>query len=139
LSGLFHTTLTIMNTSSHDCCSLSRRDLLRRAGTGLGMLGLAGILADAGLLTSSGLQAAESSAAKAPGTYVNPLLPKPPHFPAKAKRMIHLYMNGGPSQVDTFDPKPELTKRAGQALPMPNLRTERPTGAAFPSPFKFDK
>jgi len=120
-----------------DCCSLSRRELLRRAGTGLGMLGLAGIMADAGLLSSS--EAAEASAPKAPGTYINPLLPKQPHFAAKAKRVIHLYMNGGPSQVDTFDPKPELTKRAGQALPTPNLRTERPTGAAFPSPFKFEK
>ena len=118
---------------------LSRRELLRRAGTGLGMLGLAGIMADAGLLPGAAAQAAEASLPSAPGTYVNPLLPKQPHFAAKAKRVIHLYMNGGPSQVDTFDPKPELTKRAGQALPMPNLRTERPTGAAFPSPFKFEK
>jgi Protein of unknown function (DUF1501) len=120
-------------------CFFSRRELLRRAGTGLGMLGLAGIMADGGLLSDSSVQAAEASLPKAAGTYVNPLLPKHPHFAAKAKRVIHLYMNGGPSQVDTFDPKPQLTKRAGQALPMPNLRTERPTGAAFPSPFKFQQ
>jgi hypothetical protein len=70
---------------------------------------------------------------------VSPLAPRGPHFPAKAKRVIHLFMNGGPSHVDTFDPKPALAKYAGQALPMPNLRTERRTGAAFPSPFTFQR
>ena len=53
--------------------------------------------------------------------------------------MIHLFMNGGPSQVDTFDPKPCSEKYAGQELPSGNLQTERQTGAAFPSPFKFQK
>jgi len=48
-------------------------------------------------------------------------------------------MNGGPSHVDTFDPKPLLAKYAGKPLPTENLRTERKTGAAFPSPFKFQK
>lgn len=66
-----------------------------------------------------------------------PLAPKATHFPAKVKRVIHLFMNGGPSHVDTFDYKPELNKRHGQKLPNPNLRTERPTGAAFGSPYKF--
>ncbi|MCH5377291.1 MAG: DUF1501 domain-containing protein [Planctomycetes bacterium] len=69
----------------------------------------------------------------------NPLAPRGSHFPAKAKHVIHLFMNGGPSHVDTFDPKPQLTKFAGKELPMGNLKTERPTGAAFPSPFKFKK
>ena len=69
----------------------------------------------------------------------NPLLPKSPQFPAKAKHVIHLFMNGGPSHVDTFDPKPALEKYAGKPLPMDNLPTERKTGAAFPSPFKFQK
>jgi hypothetical protein len=59
------------------------------------------------------------------------------HFPGKAKRVIHFFLNGGPSHVDTFDPKPALEKYAGQMLPMEMLRTERKTGAAFPSPFKF--
>ena len=68
----------------------------------------------------------------------NPMAPKPPPLPAKAKRVIHVFMNGGPSQVDTFDPKPALAKYAGQALPI-HLRTERATGAAFPSPFEFRK
>ena len=70
---------------------------------------------------------------------MNPLAARPPHFPAKAKHVIHLFMNGGPSQVDTFDPKPALDKYAGKPLPTANLRTERKTGAAFPSPFKFQK
>lgn len=105
----------------------SRRDLLRRTGAGMGLLGLAGVLAQNGLM-----------AADAPA-YQNPLSPKEPHFPAKAKHVIHLFCNGGPSHVDTFDPKPSLEKFTGKTLPMENLRTERKTGAAFPSPFKFQK
>ena len=71
--------------------------------------------------------------------FVNPLAPKAAPFPAKAKRVIHFFLNGGMSHVDTFDPKPALAKYAGQPLPMEILRTERKTGAAFPSPFKFEK
>ncbi|TVS13116.1 MAG: DUF1501 domain-containing protein [Planctomycetaceae bacterium] len=69
----------------------------------------------------------------------NPLEPRAPHFPAKAKHVIHLFMNGGPSHVDTFDPKPKLQEYAGKELPTGNLKTERPTGAAMPSPFSFQK
>src|SRR5207245_690784 len=64
---------------------------------------------------------------------------KYPQFSARAKRVIHLFMNGGPSQVDTFDPKPALLKYAGKPLQRENLRTERRTGAPFPSPFSFKK
>jgi len=67
----------------------------------------------------------------------SPLDPKPPHFAPRAKRIIHIFMNGGPSHVDTFDPKPELQRRHGTLLPNPNLITERLTGAAFASPFDF--
>jgi len=80
-----------------------------------------------------------TSEARAAANSINPLAPRGPHFPAKAKRVIHLFMNGGPSHVDTFDPKPALAKYAGQRLPSGNLRTERKTGAAYPSPFKFHK
>ncbi|MBS0210875.1 MAG: DUF1501 domain-containing protein [Planctomycetes bacterium] len=122
---------------SHHCnhdptdgdATISRRQLLRRAGMGLGVLGLAGVLNDDRLL---------SSASAAPAGYVNPMAPKPPHFAAKAKYVIHLFMNGGASHVDTFDPKPALEKYAGKELPS-TLRTERKTGAALPSPFKFQK
>src|SRR5947209_3969352 len=105
---------------------ITRREMLRRTGTGLGMLGLAGLLADTGLLGS----------AQAAG---NPLAPRPTHFPGRAKHVIHIYLNGGPSQVDTFDPKPLLKKYEGKTLPSGNLTTERATGAALPSPFKFTK
>lgn len=99
----------------------SRRDFLRRSGMGLGALGLA-------TLNSGPLQSAENA---------SPFAVRPPQFAPKAKRVIHLFMNGGPSQVDTFDPKPMLTEMAGKTLPFKNLKTERKTGAAFPSPFDF--
>src|SRR5688500_6751266 len=101
---------------------ITRREMLARTGTGLGLLGLAGVLCDGGRLGAA-----------------NPLAPKSPHFPARAKRVIHVYLNGGPSQIDTFDPKPALKKYEGKKLPQGNLTTERPTGAALPSPFKFQK
>ncbi|HVY70115.1 MAG TPA: DUF1501 domain-containing protein [Verrucomicrobiae bacterium] len=107
---------------------LTRRDFLSRCGMGMGALSLASLMDMAGLTTP----------ARADG-FVSPLAPKPPQFPGKAKRVIHLFMNGGPSQVDTFDPKPSLVKYAGKNLPTENLRTERRTGAAFPSPYKFQK
>jgi hypothetical protein len=108
---------------------LSRREMLRRTGTGLGLLGLAGLLADSGHLS-----------ADAPGPDPrNPLAPRSPHFRARARHVIHVYLNGGPSHLDTFDPKPLLSRYAGRALPAGNLTTERPTGAALPSPFRFRK
>src|SRR5207249_7791047 len=70
---------------------------------------------------------------------LNPLAVKQPHFQGKAKRVIFLFMNGGPSHVDTFDPKPMLTKHHGQPLPYSNLPTERRTGTAYKSPFEFKK
>jgi hypothetical protein len=106
--------------------SISRRTLLNRVGTGLGVLGLAGLLKDQGLL------AADKAS--------NPLAPKSPHFAPRAKRIIHLFMNGGPSQVDTFDPKPALEKYAGQTPPSELVNTMRRTkGNLMASPFKFEK
>lgn len=103
---------------------LTRRDLLQRAGTGFGMLGLAGLLHDQGML-----EAAPAS--------VNPLAPKRPHFEPRSKQVVHLFMNGGASHVDTFDRKPLLDRYHGQPLPRANLRTERKTGAAMRSPYAF--
>src|SRR4051794_9469052 len=105
----------------------TRRDFLRRCGMGMGGLGAANLFGTAGLLRAQGLEGA------------NPLGAHAPHFAPRAKRVIHFFLNGGPSHVDTFDPKPALAKYAGQPLPSENLRTERKTGAAFPSPFKFQK
>jgi hypothetical protein len=73
------------------------------------------------------------------GNELDPLAPRRPHFAPRAKRVIHIFANGGPSQVDTFDPKPALERYAGKELPTGNLATERKTGAAFPSPFGFRK
>lgn len=120
-----------------DASSLSRRELLSRAGTGLGMLGLASVLRDERLLAQEA-KPQPAQATHAPGAG-NPLLPKSPHFGARARQVVHLFMNGGPSQVDTFDPKPALEKLHGQPLPAGNLRTERKTGAAMGSPFKFQR
>ena len=103
---------------------LSRRSLLQKCGMGLPAAALAQIL--------HGDKSAQASLS-------NPLTAKAPQFPATAKRVIHLFMNGGPSHVDTFDPKPMLTKYGGKELPTGNLRTERKTGAAFPCPYKFHK
>src|SRR5438552_1191368 len=113
-----------------DDAFLTRREFLCRCGMGMGALSLA---------TFFGSAEAVTSAARAEGSYVSPLMPKQPQFPAKTKHVIHIFANGGPSHVDTFDPKPALEKYAGQPLPMENLKTERKTGAAFPSPYKFNK
>src|SRR5437868_1298429 len=110
---------------------MSRREMLSRCGVGMGLLGLTQLLGNSGLLSAQTKRGDTT-----PGS---PMAPKPPHFPAKAKRVIHIFANGGPSQVDTFDPKPALEKYAGKSLPATNLRTERKTGAAFPSPFKFQQ
>jgi hypothetical protein len=107
---------------------LTRRELLCRAGMGMGAIAMSNLV---------------GSAMGAPGgddaSSLNPLTPRKPHFPAKAKRVIHVFLNGGPSHVDTFDPKPLLAKFAGKSLPMENYKTERKTGNAFPSMFKFAK
>jgi len=109
---------------------LSRRQLLARSGLGMGALGLMSVLDQTGGLS------AEARAASGP---LNPLAPKDPQFTGRAKHVIHIFANGGASHVDSWDPKPELAKRHGQPLPIQNLKTERPTGAAFASPFKFRK
>src|SRR4051794_1421389 len=84
---------------------MSRRQLLRNCGMGMGALALANIMTQAGL-SGSVLGAGSSvGAGGAGGAPINPMSPKLPQFPGKAKRVIHLFMNGGPSQVDTFDPK----------------------------------
>jgi hypothetical protein len=109
---------------------LTRRELLCRSGMGFAALGLAGLMDSIGL----------TATVRAEGTRLtSPLAPRAPHFSAKAKRVIHLFMNGGPSHVDTFDPKPALARYAGKMLPMENPRTERKTGAALPSPYQFKR
>ncbi len=119
---------------------LTRREILSRSGMGFGGLALGGLLSEAGLLGRSarGEATPEVKASQAPILGTNPLSPRNPPQKATAKRVVHLFMNGGPSHVDTFDPKPMLTKHHGKAVPS-NLPTERRTGAAMGSPFKFRK
>lgn len=108
---------------------LHRRDLLRRAGSGAGMLGLTSLLHDQGLVNS--VSAAEAS---------NPLAPKDGHFTGSVKRVIWLFMNGGPSHVDTWDYKPELEKRDGKPLDGFDRFTgffANSVGPIMKSPFKF--
>jgi hypothetical protein len=116
--------------------TLTRRQVLSRIGGGFGALALGSVFADAGLL------AADSSAAGGLSTSaINPLAVKPPHFPARAKRLIFLFMNGGPSHIDTFDPKPALEKHNGQPLPesLAAKRKRKAKGNLMQSPFKFAK
>lgn len=94
----------------------SRRQMLRTCGVGFGSLAL------------TDLMCREQASASVPL-----------HFPARAKRVIHLFMNGGPSHVDTFDRKPALDRLHGKTAPTGNLKTERPTGSVFRSPYKFRK
>ncbi len=106
---------------------LTRRGFLGRCGMGVGALGLASLMDAAGLLAPD---------ARADSSLLSPLAPRLPQFPGKAKQVIHLFMAGGPSHVDTFDPKPALAKYAGKSLKDIDKTITRP-GAAFPSPFKF--
>jgi len=110
---------------------LSRRELLARSGTGFGMLGLASLFS-----TDEQVSAADEVRPSPSG---NALAAKPAHFEPKAKCVVHLFMNGGPSHLDTFDYKPALEKYHGQTVPSGNLRTERQTGGLMKSPFKFSR
>jgi len=113
----------------------SRRQFLTRTGQGFGLLALAGLLDQAGAL------AADSTAGVNPAArQLHPLAPRPAHFPTRAKSVIWLFMNGGPSQVDTWDYKPELAKRDGQDLPGFDKNTgffTAEVGPLFKSPFQF--
>ena len=108
----------------------SRRELLRS--TTLGSVALADLIR------------VEDATLAANGADESPLAAREPHFPAKAKRVIHLFMNGGPSQVDTFDPKPELNRLDGEPLPESIANQLQPVqrkrvGNIFGSPFKFSR
>src|SRR5437763_16632711 len=111
-------------------CGHARREFLWQMGGGFVGTALTYLLAQDGFFAGRA------------GAAPNPLAPKKPHFPAKARACICLFMYGGPSQVDLFDPKPELTKRSGQ--PMPNLDSDplfkvRHPGTLLGSKYKFPK
>src|SRR5436305_777965 len=102
---------------------LSRRDMLLRCANGFGAVALASLLGDPAYGATPGK---------------DPLAPKAPHYPAKAKSVIFLFMDGGPSQVDTFDPKPRLAKEHGQPIKMKVEPTQfNNVGTVMQSPWKF--
>jgi hypothetical protein len=103
----------------------NRRDFLKKAGAGFGLLALADLLQGDGLLAGE----IESSRT------LDPMTPRQPHYPAKAKSIIWLFMEGAPSSVDLFDPKPELTKRDGQRIDI-DVFNGNP-GPLMKSPFSF--
>ncbi len=105
----------------------SRREFLRKCGMGLGATALAAMLQR------------ELRAAPVTVDPLRPLAPRRPPLPAKAKHVIHIFANGGPSHVDTFDRKTALDKYHGQKLPGDYIATERKTGAAFRSPFTWKR
>ncbi|MDQ3622316.1 MAG: DUF1501 domain-containing protein [Verrucomicrobiota bacterium] len=111
----------------NSCHCLSRRDALQTLACGFGYLALAGL------------------AAPPPRAAVNPLVPRAPHFPARAKRIIFLFMQGGPSHVDTFDYKPRLAQEDGKKIPFDDARTVANTGnrgteeRVFRSPWEFQQ
>jgi hypothetical protein len=104
----------------------TRREALRRIGNGFGMMAFAGMLGNS-------LRAAEGTGAVAAGGVAKL------DYPQRVKRVIFLFMNGGLSHVDSFDPKPMLDKYDGQPLPGGTIKTERRTGELMKSPFKFKK
>ncbi len=119
--------------------ALSRRSLLAKAGCGLGMLGLTGLLNDEGML------GAASAAEALSGRSLNPLAPREPHFPGKAKHVIWIFINGGPSPADTWNYRPELTKWNGKSIREfdPDFKNttgffKDAVGNLMQSPFKFE-
>src|SRR5262245_32135436 len=106
--------------------NLTRREALRRSAGGFGALALAALLGEEA-------RAAEEAAARR-----DPLAPRTPHFAPRARRVIFLFMHGGPSQVDTFDPKPLLDRDHGKPLPFARPRVvSSETGNLLRSPGKF--
>jgi len=105
----------------------TRRQFLRRCGLGLGALGLATMLGD-----ESARAAAAAGAELESNPAHHPLAPKPAPLPAKARHVVHIFAQGAPSQVDTWDPKPALAQYDGKSIPASN-------GVAYASPFKFRK
>ena len=109
---------------------LSRREMLQQSGVGFGGLALAGLFANA----------THADEPTVPDLRSSPLAIRSPHFPAKAKRIIFLFMHGGPSQVDTFDYKPQLEKDDGKPLPFDKPRVvSGKTGTLLRSPWKFQQ
>ncbi len=126
-----------MHPSQQNLLNITRRHFFRECGVGVGKIALASLLSDAFVHSAIG------STMAAPGP-ANPMAPRPPHFAGKAKRVIHLFMAGAPSQLDLFDYKPELAKLEGKPLPPSVIGGQRyafirPDAAVLGPRFKFAK
>src|SRR6202012_3484054 len=121
-SSLFTDKFIREHTPTLDDLTFTRREFLERTGMGFGAMSLASIL---GMSLGGNAMADVAKAAAL-------LAPKAAPLPAKAKAVIHIFASGGPSHVDTWDPKPELTKYSGRPIPGSD-------GVAFASPFEFRK
>ena len=127
-------------TQSGDLLEVTRRHFFSQCGVGVGKIALASLLAN-------GAARAFADADDFPGgsvAPVNPLAPKPPHYPAKAKAIIHLFMGGAPSHLDLFDYKPKLAQFEGKPIPPEIIGGQRyafirPDAAALGPRFKFAK
>jgi hypothetical protein len=126
------------------CCrygepALSRREMLLRCANGFGGLALTALMREPAFGSALGESEADPSAGTArPGLHRNPMEPRPPHFPAKARAVIFLFMDGGPSQVDTFDPKPRLEREHGQPIKVKTHPTQfNNVGNVMACPWKF--
>src|SRR5580704_9491655 len=114
---------------------LSRRDMLLRCGGGFGALALAALLREPAF---GAAKADAEPAADVASSRRNPLAARPPHFPAKARSVVFLFMDGGPSQVDTFDPKPRLDRENGQPIKVKTHPTQfNNVGNVLKCPWKF--
>jgi hypothetical protein len=127
---------SLMHPPQQNLLNITRRHFFRECGVGVGKMALASLLSDAFVRTAIG------STAAGPGTPANPLAPRPSHFPGKAKRVIHLFMAGAPSQLDLFDYKPELARLEGKPLPPSVIGGQRyafirPDAAVLGPRFKF--
>src|SRR5215203_3796459 len=94
----------------------TRRSFLTRTGSGCGLLALTSLLDQEGLLAANPVGSGQSAVGSQKSNAANPLAPHKGHLPSNVKSVIWLFMNGGPSQVDTWDYKPELAKRTGEEL-----------------------
>src|SRR5205814_121424 len=123
--------------------AITRRHFFQECGVGVGKIALASLLAEAaGTNAFRAAAAGRPSLDNAPGSPVNPLAPRRPHFAPKAKRVIHLFMSGAPSHLDLFDYKPALARFEGKRIPPEVIGGQRyafirPDAAALGPRFKF--
>ena len=122
---------------------ITRRHFFSKCGVGVGKIALASLIAGNGRALAEAVAATTQAATQAAAPF-NPMAPKKPHFPAKAKRVIYMFQVGAPSQLDLFDHKPSLVKYDGQPIPAEFVKDQRyafieKTANLMSSRFEFKK